>query len=214
MLKIMRDFLDAPKVEEGEAPQAVTGWTIKPTPQVRVGYLHEDGAVATTARWWFVPHWHKGEAGDWKATTFNAKVETAREKPTFRIAWTSGRCIIPAIGYYEWTGSKGKKQPWFIRPETNTDLFFFAGLMSRLPNGLRTCTILTRAADPEITALHPRMPIILRQAQCRDWLTAAVSDDEVIEDYGTGWQHQTHRVRPFGRDDDGPELIERDGFDL
>ena len=133
MLKIMRDFLDAPKVEEGEAPQAVTGWNIKPTQQVRVGYLHEDGAVATTARWWFVPHWHKGEAGDWKATTFNAKVETAREKPTFRIAWTSGRCIIPAIGYYEWTGSKGKKQPWFIRPETNTDLFFFAGLMSRLP---------------------------------------------------------------------------------
>lgn len=214
MLKIMRDFLDAPKVETEDAPEAVTGWNIKPTQQVMIGALNDDIPLATTARWWFVPHWHKGEVGDWKATTFNAKVETAREKPTFRIAWNSGRCIIPATGYYEWTGTKGQKQPWFIRPETNAEVFFFAGLMSRLSTGLRTGTILTRAADPEMTRLHPRMPIILREAQCRDWLTSSVTDDEVIEDYGTGWTYDTHTVRPFGRDDDGPELIERDGLAL
>ena len=214
MLKIMRDFLDAPRVETEDAPDAVTGWNIKPTQQVMIGALQDGVPLATSARWWFVPHWHKGEVGDWKATTFNAKVETAREKPTFRIAWSAGRCIVPATGYYEWTGTKGLKQPWFIRPETNAEVFFFAGLMSRLTTGLRTCTILTRAADPEIARLHPRMPVILREPQCRDWLTSSVPDDEVIEEYGTGWSYDTRTVRPFGRDDDGPELIERDGLAL
>lgn len=208
LLDVMRGFLDGPAEADTDAPSAVTGWNIKPTQQVHMVYARDDDYFASTGRWWFVPHWHKDDVKDWKATTFNAKLETAREKPTFRVAWKAGRCLVPATGYYEWTGPKGKKQPWFIRPDTNAELIFFAGLKSTLKNGLNTCTILTRAAAPALTDIHPRMPVILRESECQDWLTAAEDDAQVVEDLGTDWSYRTHKVAPFGMKDDGSELIE------
>lgn len=58
------------------------------------------------ARWWLIPSWHKGEEKDWKATTFNARIEDAKSKPTFRGVWKYGRYLIRAGGYYDWTGER------------------------------------------------------------------------------------------------------------
>ena len=143
---------------------AKVSYNIRPTQSAPIAYYGENGLLASNARSWFVPHWHKGEVKDWKATTFNAKIETAHEKPAFRTAWKTGRCLIPASGYYEWTGEKGKKQPWFIGIETNAPVFYFAGLRSKLADDSETCTILTRASAPQIDHLHarhskPRPPI-------------------------------------------------------
>ncbi|WP_286693466.1 SOS response-associated peptidase family protein [Paracoccus sp. SCN 68-21] len=87
-------------------------FNIKPTQDVIV--VPSDPAKAALARWWLVPSWHKGDLRDWKATTFNARIEDAATKPTFRAVWKHGRCLIPAGGYYEWTGDKGAKQPHAI----------------------------------------------------------------------------------------------------
>lgn len=214
MQEIVEGYLEGPVIADDAASEAAAGWNIKPTQQIHLVLRDDGGFLASTARWWLVPHWHRGDVKEWKATTFNAKIETAREKPAFRTYWKSGRCLIPAIGYFEWTGPKGKKQPWFIRPETNAEHFFFAGLCTTPGSGLKTCTILTREAAAGIAGIHPRMPVILRQSQCRDWLTGAVEDDEVIETFGTEWTFDFHTVRPFGVHDDGPELIAPDGLDV
>lgn len=187
------------------------GYNIKPTNQVPCLMLQDDALLMSSARWWFVPEWHRGDVKDWKATTFNAKIETAFEKPTFRNAWASKRCLIPAVAYYEWTGPKGAKQPWAIKPDINGSHFFFAGLYSQLSNGpsasLKTCTILTRAAESQLHEIHPRTPVILRDSQCADWLQGTVEDDEVIESYGTGWTFDAYKVDKIGVHDDGPDLI-------
>ena len=81
---------------ETKAGAVQNSWNVKPTQPIEVIYARGSAMVSTTARWWFVPHWHKGDVKEWKATTFNARLETAREKPVFRTAWAKGRCVIPA----------------------------------------------------------------------------------------------------------------------
>jgi len=196
-------------------PTAIS-FNIKPTQEIPIAYIQDDVSRASVARWWFVPHWFRGDVKEWKQTTFNARIETAHEKPTFRTAWRQNRCVIPASGYYEWTGPKGNKTPHFIHLEQNAPVFFFAGLWSRLSDGAETCAIVTRAADPQIADLHDRMPVILTAEELERWLKFSDDDQQVIASYGTGWsgKYRTYPVRPFGIKEDGPDLIERDGFDL
>lgn len=210
LYETMRGFLDGAAKLDSSAPPADLGYNIRPTQQVHMAAIENDQLLLTTARWWFIPPWHKGSVKDWKQTTFNAKIETAAEKPSFRQAWRHQRCIIPALGYYEWTGEKGHKQPWHIAPQTNAPLFFFAGLHSQLDTGLRTCTILTRPALPQIAHLHSRMPVMLDSNQIMPWLRHEQTDTETHDTLGTSWDDRMtfNTVRPFKSTDDGAELIE------
>ncbi|SFA84911.1 SOS response associated peptidase (SRAP) [Collimonas sp. OK607] len=38
----------------------------------------------------------------------------------------SGRVIVPAEGWYEWTGEKGHKQPWYIRLKSGESMLMAA----------------------------------------------------------------------------------------
>lgn len=185
-------------------------WNVKPTQSVEIAYADGNALVSNTARWWFVPHWHKGDVRAWKQTTFNARIETADQKPTFRTAWASGRCVVPVSGYYEWTGDKGHKQPWWITVETNAPAMYLAGLFSRPANGPVTAAILTRDALPQIKHIHARTPVILTYDQLWPWVTGAIGTNEAKSALGTGWDGRMkfHEVAPFKRDDDGPHLIE------
>ncbi len=44
----------------------------------------------------------------------NARAETAAKR--FAAAYARGRCVVPADGFYEWTGEGGQRRPiWFTR---------------------------------------------------------------------------------------------------
>lgn len=173
-------------------------YNIKPTQQV---YALIDGQPGM-ARWGLIPSWHKGELSDWKAATINARVEEAKGKPSFRDAWKRGRILMPAGGYYEWTGDKTPKQPHYFSGAGNEDVLWFAGLLS-VWNGAPTCAIVTRAANDTVEPIHDRMPAILNADEREAWL--AGSDDLSI---GAGARVKHHPVAPFGIKDDGPDLIE------
>lgn len=189
---------------------ATDSYNVKPTQPIKIIYQGEDRLQEDVARWWFVPHWHRKDVKDWKATTFNARIETANDLPVFRYAWRSGRCAIPATGYYEWTGEKGSKQPWYITIEQNEPMMFFAGLMSTLSNNETTCAILTRDASEDLAELHHRMPVILNSDELMAWLTYDAADAEIIDTFGTKWDgdFKFWKVRPFGTKDDGLDLID------
>jgi len=57
----------------------------------------------------------------------NAKAETLEQRPTFSGAFRQRRCVVPADGFYEWTGPKAKRQPLWIYPRAG-GLTLFAGL--------------------------------------------------------------------------------------
>jgi putative SOS response-associated peptidase YedK len=132
--------------------------------------------------WGLVPSWFAGSGS--AQPQVNARVETARDKPSFRRAWASGRCLILADGYFEWPPLQGPRhaighEPFYVSLPKHQP-FFMAGLCTDSPfveqdsleGGKPTLTaaILTTAARPELEWLHPRMPLILEQGQAKAWL--------------------------------------------
>lgn len=147
-------------------------YNIAPTQAVAVVYLDETGARRfRLMRWGLLPAFVK----DPKTfpTLINARSEDCLHKPSFRHAVRRRRCLIPADGFYEWTGPKGKRRPFHIRPRTPR-LMAFAGLYEcwQDPQGgtLDTVTILTCAANRTVSALHDRMPVVLKPEHYDDWL--------------------------------------------
>jgi len=165
-------------------------------------------------RWGFVPSWAKRP--DTGLKMINARVETASQRPAFRRAFERFRCLIIADGFYEWQAMPaGPKQPFHIT-RTDGDLFAFAGLWSiwHAEDGstLRTCTILTTAANSTIAPLHDRMPVILARDAEAAWLDTATAPDQ-LTGILRGLSPASTALHPVGRavNDaryDGPECLE------
>ena len=113
----------------------------------------------------------------------NARMETLSEKPAYRAALRSRRCLIPADGFYEWKkekgGGRGGKMPMRIRMKSQ-EPFAFAGLWEKWRGAdgaeLRTCTIITGEANEVVRPIHARMPVILRPERYREWIAAGDRD--------------------------------------
>jgi putative SOS response-associated peptidase YedK len=137
-------------------------------------------------RWGLVPSW--SESADPGLKLINARVETAADRPAFRRAFERYRCLIVADGFYEWrareSARRSPKQPFHITRD-DRGLFAFAGLWSiwhgPADQVLRTCTILTTAANQVIASLHDRMPVILDPENERAWLDTSTPSPKLAE---------------------------------
>src|SRR6266852_3708818 len=85
----------------GTLPNSRPRYNAAPTDQVAVVRFNPETKQRTldTLRWGLVPYWAKDVRIG--ATMINAKAETVAEKPAFREAFKSHRCLIPADGFYE-----------------------------------------------------------------------------------------------------------------
>ena len=104
----------------------------------------------------------------------NSRSETAGEKPMFRDAFRSRRCVIPASWYFEWehkkdnTGKVSVGQKYLIQPRGSA-MTWLCGLY-RIENGLPELVILTREPGPELSRIHDRMPLILPEEDAYEWI--------------------------------------------
>jgi putative SOS response-associated peptidase YedK len=72
-----------------------------PANYIQVVRQAEDGELELVRlQWWLLPFWSKEPRI--KYSTFNARVETVAEAASFRDPLKRRRCIIPALGWYEW----------------------------------------------------------------------------------------------------------------
>lgn len=167
-------------------PEAVAGWfdaslkatfespryNICPTQMIPAVVAFGGQVQMVAMRWGFVPHWYK--APNDGPMLINARAETITEKPAFRKAVQSRRCLIPASGFYEWHNNKGVgKEPWYLRPAAD-ELMAFGGIWQAWtsPEGLRhiTCAIVTTAAGPMLDPIHHREPVTIAQPDRAAWL--------------------------------------------
>ena len=139
--------------------------------------------------WGLVPSWAKDPSiGN---RMINARMETVTEKPAYRKAFASRRCLLPADGYYEWYATEQKtksgrplKQPFFIHPTEGGSLAM-AGLYEIWRDPTKdeddhdrfrwTCTVLTTSAEDDLGHIHDRMPLLVEPERWSAWLNPSVS---------------------------------------
>ena len=109
---------------------------------------------------------------DGKGLLINARAESATERKTFRDSVQHRRCIIPAKGFYEWDKSKEK----FSYERYDAPFLFMAGCYNKYQDQERF-VILTTEANPSVSPVHDRMPLILEPEELEDW----VLDDKATE---------------------------------
>lgn len=141
----------------------------QPVPIVRTSAAGDRELVLV--RWGLIPSWVK-EPREF-STLINARSESVLEKPAFRSAMRYRRCLIPADGFYEWSGAKGDKRPHLIRPKAGGPMAI-AGLWEHWQgvegSELETMAILTTSANRVAAAIHDRMPVILAPETFDSWL--------------------------------------------
>jgi putative SOS response-associated peptidase YedK len=167
---------------DAAAVDIVPSYNVAPTQQVAAVLKDEGGRRLEMLRWGLVPSW--ADDPEIGARMINARSETAPEKPSFRRAFRSKRCLIAADGFYEWKRENGSKQPYYFRMQDGRP-FAFAGLWESWEKGgegtLRTCAILTTRANSVLSGVHERMPVILPSDAYNAWLDPDADGEELGE---------------------------------
>ena len=151
-------------------------YNVAPTQMVNVIVCEGGRRLLVDMRWGLIPMWWKKPLKD-LPSTFNARLETAAEKPMFRSAFKRSRCVVPATGFYEWKRDGEAKQPFLIKTADGTPMSF-AGFWDRWRNPdtneqVVSCTILTTESNSFMSEIHSRMPVILPPSRLGLWLAGA-----------------------------------------
>lgn len=127
--------------------------------------------------WGLLPSWATDMT--FRKNTLNAKIETIKEKPSFRQS-VNNSCLIPVDGFYEWQwlDDKGKKKQKYLLALPNNELFCFAGIWNNWVDKstgeiISTYTILTTEANELMAKIHnskKRMPVLINKANEENWL--------------------------------------------
>ena len=122
-------------------------------------------------RWqrWGFPGFQKGKV------IFNARSESAMEKPMFREAVLHRRVVIPATWFYEW--DRNKQKHTFYR--NGGTALLMAGCYKKYEDGDRF-VILTTQANASMEPVHDRMPLILEREEAVDWLLEDGTAEEML----------------------------------
>ena len=138
-------------------------FNIAPTTGIAVIRQDEDGdRELVEMRWGLLPSWAKPESK--LPLMINARAETVATKPSYRSAFKTRRCIVPATGYYEWRKlPDGTKQPVYFSRKDATLAF------AAIWEGDTVATITTEP-NKEAAQVHDRMPVILEEDQYDRWM--------------------------------------------
>lgn len=161
-------------------------YNIAPVQMIDVVLESEKERNISQLKWGLVPSWSK-DASTSKGL-INARAETLTEKPSFREAFKSRRCIIPTTGFYEWQrkGASGKQPFYFYL--NNKEVFGFAGLWEewldkQTGEVIETCSIITTEANEVLKPVHDRMPVILEAENYDEWLDAKEKNTDRLQKF-------------------------------
>ncbi len=166
------------------AKDPVLSANIAPTDRARV-LLEADGRLVIRRHTWgLIPPWAKGPQG--AARMINARIETIADKPSYRRAIRTARCLLPADGWYEWQVSPEGRRPYLVSRADGQPLWL-AGVWARWhpPGGgpvVASAAVLTGPAPDQLDWLHERAPLVVPNSFRSRWLAADGTDPGPVLD--------------------------------
>lgn len=147
-----------------------------------------------------------GYRADWAVGKVPVTINARLEKLTSRY-WApllhAGRAIVPANGWYEWTGEKGNKQIWHVHLKSGAPLFL-AALVANAPARQLApeagFAIVSADAEGGMVDIHDRRPITLSARDAALWLDPALPAEQaarIVREMALGpdafeW-HEVHK---------------------
>jgi putative SOS response-associated peptidase YedK len=138
----------------------------------------------TLMHWGLIPHWAR--EGIRVHPQINARAEGISEKATFRKAFRSQRCLIPASFFFEWQRTPTGSVPYLFKLKTE-DIFSFAGVYDVWKGSDGTevvsCAIITTEPNPLVARVHNRMPVILQKDTEEAWLNPDTIEPDQLQQF-------------------------------
>jgi putative SOS response-associated peptidase YedK len=153
----------------------VQSYNVAPSQLAPVVRMDKDGRLQMHMLvWGFQPGWAK-------RAWINARAETVFTVKAFATAAEKHRCLVPAMGWYEWQGEEAPRRP-FVFHRDGFQPFAFAGIWTARETAegwQRSFAILTTNARGHLREIHDRKPVVLSPEHYTGWLTPATSIDDL-----------------------------------
>ncbi|SDS04378.1 Putative SOS response-associated peptidase YedK [Halopseudomonas litoralis] len=174
----------------GVDPEPINRYNVAPRSRVRILHPDPDGLRWDLVPWGWEPFWAKGK----RPPAINARGETAATGKFFKQIWESGRCVIPADGWYEWVKDSAdpkKKQPYYIHRRDKQPMYF-AGIGQFRRDGSEPqvgdgFVIITADSDQGMVDIHDRRPVVLSSECAANWIDPElepVEAEEIMHQHG------------------------------
>jgi putative SOS response-associated peptidase YedK len=171
----------------------------------------EEPEMLSFYRWGLIPFWAKDPSIGNKL--INARAETIIDKPSFKQAFRSRRCLVLSDGFFEWEKS-GEKQPYRIILQDSVP-FSMAGIWDKWENPegeiIHSFSIITTRANSLIEKIHDRMPVILKREDEKKWLGSP--NEKELLDLLKPFHKDQMKIYPVSRKVNSPINDVREIFD-
>lgn len=209
------------RADHNVAPTKDVATVVQRHPRDADGAVLEDEPAVRSLRmmrWGLVPFWAKDPGVGSKM--INTRAETAKEKPSFKKAVSSRRCLVPADGWYEWRRDGKEKQPFFMTGPGDGSLAF-AGIWEtwrpkddKDADPLITFSVITTDSVGRLTDIHHRMPLLMPREKWDTWLDPDLPDVTELLVPPAEALVDTIELRPVSSlvnnvRNNGPELLDR-----
>ena len=154
----------------------------------------------TLARWGFGP-----------PHTFNARAESAAERPLYRRSYFERPALVPASGWFEWEPTPSGKRPFFINALDRGPILFAA--LWDIRDSSPCFSIVTRSSRFELQSIHHREPVVIESGDALRWLDTGLSPADRSSLLAPRAEHAMHfACREIARavndiGNDGPDIL-------
>ena len=161
-------------VKSAIAVNDTDNFNASPQQKLPVIKSYTNGKTIESLQWGLTHSWAKEKK---IKPLINARLETLKEKISFKNLINNNRCLVVADGYYEWKREKIGKQPYYFTRFDNKAMYF-AGIYK-----YHQFIIITMQADSNANDIHHRQPVIINEKDLNNYFNLKKEGTSFLKSY-------------------------------